>query len=102
MIIYQKEPHSGQMAFQDIAQPETFEERCALASRMKDEYEMPMTVLVDTMEDRSRALFSDLPSPVYILDGEGVVQAKFPWPEQEQIADALREMESVEPVLGSN
>jgi len=63
LIVYQKEPHPGQMAFKAIAQPETFEARVELAKKMKDEYEMPMTVLVDTMEDQSRALFSDLPSP---------------------------------------
>jgi len=77
------------MAFRDIAQPESFAQRCKLASRMKDEYQMPMTVLVDTMEDQSRALFSDLPSPVFVLDAKGVVRAKFPWPEQELIEEAI-------------
>jgi len=81
------------MAFRDIAQPESFAERCDLALRMKDEYEMPMTVLVDTMEDQSRALFSDLPSPVFILDSKGIVRSKFPWPDQEQIAEAVKMVE---------
>ena len=77
------------MAFRDIAQPETFSQRCELAKRMKDEYEMPMTVLVDTMQDHSRSLFSDLPSPVFILNESGQITHKFPWPDQEQIASAL-------------
>ena len=59
---------------------------------MKREYEMPMTVLVDTMEDQSRALFSDLPSPVFIIDAKGVIQNKFPWPEAEQIKLAVKKM----------
>lgn len=92
LIIYQKEPHAGQMAFRDIAQPESLPERMTLARRMKDEYELPMTVLVDTMEDQSRALFSDLPSPAFVIDGAGVVRAKFPWAEGEQIAAAVEEV----------
>lgn len=89
LIIYQKEPHPGQMAFRDIFQPETLEQRFALAKKMKDDYEMPMTVLVDSMEDQSRELLSELPSPVFILNGEGMVTHKFPWPDHVQIADAL-------------
>lgn len=95
LIVYQKEPHPGQMAFKAIAQPETFEARVELAKGMKDEYEMPMTVLVDTMEDQSRALFSDLPSPVFIIDAKGVIRNKFPWPESDQIDKAVNEMTQV-------
>ena len=80
------------MAFKDIAQPETFAARVKLAAQMKNEYEMPMTVLVDTMEDQSRALFSDLPSPVFIIDAKGIIQNKFPWPESEQIKTAVSKM----------
>lgn len=77
------------MAYRDIQQPENFEQRCELAAKMKDEFEMPMDVLVDTMEDQSRQIFTDLPSPVYVLDAKGVVQAKFAWPDQEQIKLAV-------------
>ena len=96
LIVYQKEPHPGQMAFKAIAQPETFEARVELAKRMKDEYEMPMTVLVDTMEDQSRALFSDLPSPVFIIDAKGVIRNKFPWPQSEQIESAVEQLTAVD------
>ena len=77
------------MAFSEIAQPESFEARCELAKKMQDEYELPMTILVDTMEDQSRALFSDLPSPVFIIDAEGMIVAKFPWPDGPQIKQAI-------------
>jgi len=77
------------LAYRDIQQPENFEQRCELAARMKDEFEMPMDVLVDTMEDHSRQIFSDLPSPVYVMDSKGVVRAKFAWPDQEQIKSAV-------------
>ena len=69
------------MAFKNIAQPETTEERIALAKKMKDEYELPMPILVDTMEDQSRALLSDLPSPVFVVDAKGIIRVKLPWPD---------------------
>ena len=89
LIIYQKEPHAGQLAFKTIAQPETFEQRRELARRMKEEYELPMTILVDSMEDQSRALFSDLPSPAFVIDATGVIRAKFPWADADTIRPAV-------------
>jgi len=80
------------MAFKNIAQPETFEQRCALAKRMKDEYELPMTVLVDSMEDQSRELFSDLPSPAFIIDDKGTIREKFPWADAETIGPAVNRL----------
>ena len=77
------------MAFKNIRQPESLEERIELAARMKDEYEMPMPVLVDTMKDQSRAYYSELPSPVFIINEQGLIQKKFPWPDVDQIRDAL-------------
>lgn len=67
---------------------------------MKDEFEMPMDVLVDTMEDQSRQIFSDLPSPVYVMDGKGVVRAKFAWPDQEQIKLAVASVLAGHPLAG--
>lgn len=93
LVVYQKEPHCGQMAFASIAQPESNAARCRLAQRMKDEFELPMPVLVDSMEDQSRELFSDLPSPVFVLDTNGVIQAKFPWPEIELIEKAVNKLQ---------
>ena len=92
VIVYQKEPHAGQLVFKSIAQPETFEQRVKLAKRMKEEYELPMTILVDTMEDQSRALFSDLPSPAFVIDAKGIVRAKFPWADAETIRPAVEKI----------
>lgn len=80
------------MAFKNIAQPESLDARIALAVRMKNEYELPMQVLVDSMQDQSRAWFSDLPSPVFIIDQEGRIRNKFPWPEANQIESAVAEL----------
>ena len=95
IVVYQKEPHAGQLAFKDVEQPETIEQRIALARRMKDEYELPMTVLVDSMQDQSRALFSDLPSPAFVIDKEGVIRSKFPWADAETIQPAVAKLPEV-------
>lgn len=79
VVVEQKEPHAGRMAFADVVQPECFEERRALAVKMRDELQLPMTILVDGMEDLSRALFSDLPSPAFVIDRDGVIRDKLPW-----------------------
>ena len=92
MIVYQKEPHAGQLAFRDVAQPETLEQRVSLAKRMKEEYELPMTVLVDTMEDQSRALLSDLASPAFVIDADGMIANKFPWADAPQIEAAVEKI----------
>lgn len=89
LIVYQKEPHPGQLAFKDVAQPETLEQRIELAKKMKEEYELPMPVLVDSMEDQSRALFSDLPSPAFVIDSEGIIQDKMPWADAQPIEEAV-------------
>ncbi len=78
------------MAFKEIAQPQTLAERCELAQRMKDELELNMQILIDPLDDRSRELFSDLPSPAFIIDPSGKVIAKFPWADPQQIAQAVR------------
>jgi len=92
LIVYQKEPHPGQLAFKDVAQPESFEERVELAKRMKLEYELPMTILVDSMEDQSRELLSDLPSPAFIINGKGVIVQKFPWADADLIGPAVAKL----------
>ena len=59
---------------------------------MKEEYELPMTVLVDSMEDQSRELFSDLPSPAFVIDRKGIIQAKFPFADAETIEPAVAKL----------
>ncbi len=92
LIVYQKEPHPGQLAFKEIAQPENLEQRLELAKKMKEEYELPMTVLVDSMEDQSRALFSDLPSPAFVIDAEGTICEKMPWADAQPIEAAVEQL----------
>ena len=96
VIVAQKEPHAGSLAFKDISQPETVAERTELAKRMKDEFELPMPVLVDSMKDTSRALFTDLPSPAFIIDEKGILRSKMPWAQSHEISTFLENMNSGE------
>ncbi len=89
LVVAQKEPHAGTLAYKDISQPENIAERTELAKRMKEEFELPMTVLVDTMEDTSRAFFTDLPSPAFIIDAQGIVRGKMSWAQPEAISAFL-------------
>lgn len=92
LIVAQKEPHAGSLAYKNISQPETVAERTKLAKRMKDEFELPMTVLVDSMKDTSRALFTDLPSPAFIIDAQGILRGKMSWAQPEDISSFLSTM----------
>jgi len=96
VIVAQKEPHAGSLAFKDISQPETVAKRTELAKRMKDEFELPMPVLVDSMKDTSRALFTDLPSPAFIIDEKGILRSKMPWAQPHEISTFLENMNSGE------
>ena len=88
-MVEQQEPHAGRMAFADVAQPTTIEQRRALARRIRDELELPLTILVDGMDDGSRALFSDLPSPAFVIGRDGTILDKLPWADPEPLARSL-------------
>ncbi len=81
------------MAFTEIGQPENLGERCELARKTCDELSLdPAMVWIDGMNDQSRALFGDLPSPAIVVDPLGVVRAKLPWAEPEAIEPRLKEL----------
>jgi hypothetical protein len=101
LAIEQKEPHAGQLAFTEVQQPATYEERRALAIRCRDELEVTCTILIDGMDDVSRALFGDLPNPAFIVDGSGRIVAKLPWADPDQIGERLKALDS-RPVEGSS
>lgn len=77
------------MAFADVAQPRTFAERVALACRIRDELEVTLPIYVDGMDDASRALFSDLPSPAFLIDRSGRIDDKLPWADPAPLETAL-------------
>jgi hypothetical protein len=87
------------MAFEHVAQPGTFAERCTLARRIRDELEVPLPIFVDGMDDMSRALFSDLPSPAFIIDRNGAILDKLPWADPEPLTTAIANALAQDPPL---
>ncbi|MBL8734933.1 MAG: hypothetical protein JNL12_00770 [Planctomycetes bacterium] len=93
VFVYQREPHAGQMAFADIQQPADLGERVQLARRTCEAMALPPDqIWVDGMDDQSRALFGNLPSPAIVVDPFGVIRAKLPWAEPELLAPLLKEL----------
>ena len=84
-MVYQREPHARQLAFGDIGQPESFEERAALARRMLQELELDVEVWIDDLGDSSRATFGDLPSWAVMLSTGGTIMRKIAWPDPESL-----------------
>jgi len=93
LAIEQKEPHAGQLAFTEVEQPSTYAERQALAIRCRDELQIPFRILVDGMDDASRAIFGDLPSPAFVIDSAGRIVDKLPWADPDRIAEILKGLE---------
>lgn len=89
LVIEQREPHAGRMAFAAVEQPGTFEARHALALRIRAELEVPLPILIDGMDDASRALFGDLPSPAFVIGRDGSIVDKLPWADPEAIGKSL-------------
>lgn len=91
VFVYQREPHARQMAFADIEQPKDLGERCALARRTCDEMALPSArVWIDGMDDQSRALFGDLPSPAIVIDRDGVLRSKLVWAEPDALTPIVQ------------
>ena len=90
--MYQREPHARQMSFKDIAQTTTYDERCALAGRTRKELSLVGTLLVDSMDDQSRALFGDLPTPALIIGADGLMKVKLPWAEPAVLGVRLKKV----------
>ena len=80
------------MAFEEIAQPTSYDERIELARRTCDELELSTTMLIDTLDDQSRAFFGDLPSPAIVIGPDGVVHTKLPWAEPDVLGPRLDEL----------
>ncbi len=92
LVIYQREPHARQLAFDSIAQPTTFTERVALARKMIAEDQLDVDVWIDDLGDTSRAAFGDLPNSVIVIDKTSTVRLKHSWFDPTGLARALKEL----------
>lgn len=96
-VVYQREPHAGQLGFRDVVQPRTMEERRALARRTREATGLRVPFLIDGLDDASRALFGDLPNAAILVGHDGRIEDKLPWAEPKLLARALRRLRSMDP-----
>lgn len=95
VFVYQREPHAGQLGFANVQQPKDLGERVQLARRTCTDMQLPPgSVWIDGMDDQSRAMFGDLPSPAIVIDPCGVVRAKLPWAEPDALAPLLTKLQA--------
>lgn len=97
MVVYQREPHARQLAFDDVPQPTTRDERVALAHRTLDELNLRADVWVDDLGDSSRAAFGDLPNAAIVIDPLGIVHTKLSWFDPEAVDNVIKEVLSALP-----
>lgn len=95
VVLYTREPHARQMAFKDVAQPITWEERRALARKTKKDLKLDVRFLVDDIGDPSRKLFGDVPNPAIFIERDGTIKDKLSWADA---SDVKRVIESWRPV----
>lgn len=79
IILYQREAHPEQMMFADIKQPETYEQRLALARKTCDELSVATTIVIDGMDNAVREAYGGLPNSAYIIEKGGKIFHKEGW-----------------------
>lgn len=77
------------MAFEAIPQPTNYGERLQLADRTRDDFDLRCDIVVDAMDDRSRALFGDQPNSLILIGPDGVVRLKQPWADPDELEAVL-------------
>lgn len=88
VVVYQREPHARQLAFADVPQPTTRDERVALARKTLEELNLSVDVWIDE-SDASRAAFGDLPNWGIVIDPAGTLRLKLPWADPSVLETAL-------------
>ncbi|GEM_PF-3110019 len=73
LFVYIIEPHAGEMNYERIVQPETFEQRKELARATIGECNIQRKTVIDTMDNDFYMKFGGCPNMVYIIDPEGII-----------------------------
>lgn len=97
VVVYQREPHARQMAFENVEQPKNRAERVVLARRTLAELSLDVEVWIDDQGDQSRALFGDLPNSAVVIDPTGVIHLKLPWCDPAIVDAALPQVPALAP-----
>ena len=79
IVLYQREAHAGESRFEEIEQPEAYEERVELAKKTCEELSIATLVVIDEMDNAVREAYGGLPNSAYVIDKGGKVLHKEPW-----------------------
>jgi cytochrome oxidase Cu insertion factor (SCO1/SenC/PrrC family) len=90
-LVYGKEAHPHQGAFLEIDDPDIYEERRELASRLVAEVDVPFPVLVDEVPREVSAEYGGAPNMVYLVDPEGRIAYRALWTDARDLERVLRE-----------
>ncbi|PZC44042.1 MAG: hypothetical protein DK306_001944 [Chloroflexi bacterium] len=90
--VYVSEPHAGERGFRDYTQPGTYDERALYAQELVTLKGISGPVLVDGMDDATRAALGGLPNVVYVVGKDGRVHYKSSWADADKVDRALAEL----------
>jgi len=77
--VYSREANAGHHPYEDVAPPQTLEERVALAKAYASEYGIAWPVVVDEMDDRAFRAYGEPFTATFIVDRDGRIAFKGTW-----------------------
>lgn len=97
LVIYTREAHPGQFRFREIKQHRTFEDRCRLARRLREEARLEnRTILVDRLDNSVTNLYRGFPNKLYLVGLDGKIRYASRWaraePLRKELLPALEEV----------
>jgi hypothetical protein len=96
IVLYQREAHPGQKLrkwdFENVKQPETYEERLALAHKSCEEMKIATLVVIDNMENTVREAYGKLPNSAYFIERGGTIHYKEAWARPDEWGPKLEKM----------
>lgn len=75
VVLYVREAHPGAL----VPTHQTFEDKAACATRLKEEDGETRTVLIDSIDGDAHKAYGSMPNAVYIIDRQGRVRFRSPW-----------------------
>jgi AhpC/TSA family len=97
LYLYTREPYAGAIpgygwSYRDDRQPESYEERKQYASAIRDEHEIDIPIMIDTMDGAVQKAYGNMPNSVVIIDRDGKIAARDRWNDPLLVELALRDM----------
>ncbi len=90
VTLYSREAHAGQGQFRGIAQPETYEQRLALAERTQKALNLSSLLLIDELDNRVKTAYGALANSAYVIGQDRLVFHKQQWTDAKLIEPPLK------------